>query len=146
MEIEPYTPPGDGKPDAIICDIDGTLAHPTTRGYHDYTLLHTDDIDPVVRDLLDREWAVGYEILIVTGRPHEVHRDTRRWLLDNHIPVDLLLTSPPGVEDYVAKYDLFNKYIRNEYNVEYVLDDRNRVVDMWRRLGLKVLQVADGDY
>ena len=32
------------------------------------------------------------------------------------------------------------------YNVKFVLDDRNRVVEMWRSLGLTCLQVADGDF
>ncbi len=31
-------------------------------------------------------------------------------------------------------------------NVFAVFDDRNQVVDMWRKNGLTVFQVADGDF
>ena len=144
IELEPYVPDLE-KPPAIICDIDGTLAH-ATRDYHDYSLVHTDALDTKVRDLLDREWACGYDIIILTGRPVTCRKDTYRWLVDNHVPVDALLMSPPRSEDYIAKYDLFNKYVRAEYNVEYVLDDRDRVVEMWRKLGLKTFQVAEGNF
>ena len=33
-----------------------------------------------------------------------------------------------------------------KYNVHFVLDDRQQVVDMWRSLGLTVFQVAEGDF
>ena len=36
--------------------------------------------------------------------------------------------------------------IKDKYQVDYVLDDRNQVVEMWRSLGLTCLQVADGDF
>ncbi|WP_457852111.1 phosphatase domain-containing protein [Mycolicibacterium conceptionense] len=32
------------------------------------------------------------------------------------------------------------------YTVAGIFDDRNRVVDMWRRLGLACFQVAEGDF
>ena len=31
-------------------------------------------------------------------------------------------------------------------NVLFILDDRNGVVEMWRSLGLKCLQVAEGNF
>jgi hypothetical protein len=48
--------------------------------------------------------------------------------------------------DFRVKYDLFSEYIRDKYSVKFVLDDRQQVVDMWRRLGLKCLQVQAGDF
>ena len=45
------------------------------------------------------------------------------------------------------KYDIYNNYIAPRYNVKYVFDDRNQVVDMWRNgLGLTCFQVADGNF
>lgn len=49
-------------------------------------------------------------------------------------------------KDVVIKRELFDRYIRDNYQVLFVLDDRNQVVDMWRELGLKCLQVAPGDF
>ncbi len=39
-------------------------------------------------------------------------------------------------QDEVVKEEIFNENIRGNYNVRFVLDDRNKVVDMWRQLGL----------
>ena len=48
--------------------------------------------------------------------------------------------------DEVVKEEIFNENIRGNYSVRFVLDDRSKVVDMWRQLGLKCLQVAEGDF
>lgn len=49
--------------------------------------------------------------------------------------------------DDIVKLEMYNNIIKDKYNVLYVIDDRNKVVDMWRNtLKLPVLQVADGDF
>ncbi|WP_456064519.1 phosphatase domain-containing protein [Hamadaea tsunoensis] len=48
--------------------------------------------------------------------------------------------------DALVKLDLFDKHIRHRYRVEYVLDDRDRVVNAWRSIGLTVFQVAEGSF
>ncbi|NBU34805.1 hypothetical protein EBS40_09370 [bacterium] len=49
-------------------------------------------------------------------------------------------------DDRIVKKEIFDAWIKDRYNVKFVLDDRNRVVEMWRSLGLKVLQVGEGDF
>ena len=49
-------------------------------------------------------------------------------------------------KDSVIKRRMFDNHIRGKYYIEYVLDDRNQVVEMWRSIGLICLQVADGDF
>lgn len=49
-------------------------------------------------------------------------------------------------KDSIVKREIFENYIRDYYNIQFVLDDRNQVVEMWRSLGLKCLQVAEGDF
>ena len=51
-----------------------------------------------------------------------------------------------SIPDAIIKMALFESYIRSKYDVEFVLDDRNQVVKMWRSLGLKCLQVQEGDF
>jgi hypothetical protein len=46
----------------------------------------------------------------------------------------------------VVKLEIFDREIRERYYVVGVFDDRNKVVSMWRSLGLTVYQVADGDF
>ena len=49
--------------------------------------------------------------------------------------------------DSVVKKEMYKNIIKDKYNVLYVIDDRNQVVNMWRNdLGLPTLQVADGDF
>jgi hypothetical protein len=48
--------------------------------------------------------------------------------------------------DQVVKRELYERRVRPRYTVTAVLDDRAKVVRMWRELGLTVLQVADGDF
>jgi len=51
-----------------------------------------------------------------------------------------------GRPDDDVKYDLFKSRVEADYNVWYVLDDRNKVVKMWREIGLTCAQVAEGDF
>jgi len=48
--------------------------------------------------------------------------------------------------DEIVKREIYEEHIKPLYNVDFVLDDRNKVVKMWRSLGLKVLQVAEGNF
>lgn len=50
--------------------------------------------------------------------------------------------------DAIVKQEIWENDISGSgrFDVFFVLDDRNRVVEMWREQGLKVLQVAEGDF
>ena len=74
--------------------------------------------------------------------------ETEKWLEDKEVEYVALFMRPEGDhrKDNIVKEEIFNNHIRNKYNVIFVLDDRNQVVEMWRSLGLKCLQVADGDF
>lgn len=65
------------------------------------------------------------------------------------IPEEALNDDTPAGDmrkDSIVKRELFDAHIRDVYDVHYVLDDRQQVVDMWRGLGLAVFQVAPGDF
>lgn len=162
--IDPYIPDRT-MPKAIIVDIDGTLAHMTERSPYDYTRVSEDVVDPTIAGLVEdvydyRSLECCYplgghaRVLIVSGRDDDCRDDTERWLANNFIRYDELHMRPTGavdnhgnkLPDWIVKLDLFNKHIRHRYNVQFVLDDRNQVVRMWRKLGLKCLQVQEGDF
>ena len=48
--------------------------------------------------------------------------------------------------DDVVKAELFDAHVRHRFLVRVVLDDRDRVVAVWRRLGLTCWQVDYGDF
>lgn len=153
--VEPVEP-NDNLPPAIIVDIDGTLAHIPEGGRspYDYARVSDDVVDPIIRDLVNRHHIQGYEVLIVSGRDDACLEATTQWMRVNQVMFsDIFMRPTKAVDiyggktpDYVVKYRLFNEYIRGNFDVQLVLDDRDQVVDVWRRLGLKCLQVAPGDF
>lgn len=157
--------PDPEKPECIIVDIDGTLAHMNGRSPYDYTQVHTDVVDEIVRDLVNsykyqvvdimsEDYPQGRYVIIVSGRDDTCKAETEAWLKANNIKYDELhmrdhtRVDEKGnqVDDRIIKREIYDKWIKDRYNVRFVLDDRDRVVEMWRGLGLKVLQVAEGDF
>ncbi|EID10204.1 polynucleotide kinase [Mycolicibacterium phlei RIVM601174] len=158
FEVDPVEPDPD-LPEAIIVDIDGTLAHMTGRSPYDYSRVDEDEVDPIIRELVE-EWkyATDYpsrSVLIVSGRDGSCRDLTEKWLKENgcYWYDELLMRPEDAVDehgnklpDFKVKYDLFNKHIRGKYNIRFVLDDRDQVVNLWRQMGLKCFQVAPGDF
>lgn len=133
---------------AVICDVDGTLAHMVNRGPYDTSKYLDDAKDETVHYAFARLAGADTRI-ICSGRSEEGRADTEKWLADHGIIYDLLLMRPAGDvrKDSIVKRELYEEHIQGKYNVRLVLDDRNQVVDMWRNeLGLKVFQVAPGDF
>ena len=149
---EQYVPPVN-KPQAIIVDLDGTVAiH--QRNPYDYDSLHTDLPNTNVIQQVISEWAGGTHILFTSGRPDSHRKHTTAWL-GHHVgftPADgtdvrmFMRRADDKRMDAVVKYEIFDEEIRNKYRVKYCLDDRNQVVDMWRSIGLEVWQVNPGDF
>jgi hypothetical protein len=45
-----------------------------------------------------------------------------------------------------VKLELFDRHVRGAFDVQGVFDDRNRVVEMWRSIGLKCFHVQEGNF
>jgi predicted kinase len=139
----------EGLPHCIIVDIDGTLAHMNGRDPYDTSLYHTDTYDEVI-GMIANLWHTHQhaDIIVLSGRDAAFWGVTARWLTAHSFWWIDLYMRPEGDtrNDAVVKDELFEKHIAGRYNVDFVLDDRNRVVEMWRAKGLRVLQVADGDF
>lgn len=145
----------DSKEECIIVDIDGTLAHIADgRSPYDASRAMNDSLDDAVSLLTAMMYNHGYKVIILTGR-HEEHREvTEQWLEANNVQYDELYTrmeydvdeKGKRLDDAVVKERLFRTHVEPRFNVKFVLDDRNRVVNMWRRIGLKCLQVAEGNF
>lgn len=135
--------PANEGSNAIICDIDGTLAHtdiPYPRA-HDRDYL-TDKVDESVRDLL-RSVQGSREIIIVTGRKAKDHAATTEWMANHSVPYSFMLGRADGDnrDDAEVKKEIYLRDLQGKFKINYVIDDRPRVVRMWRaELGLKVLQ------
>lgn len=136
-------------PKAIIVDIDGTIAHMNDkRGPFEWHNVHLDERDENIMNLL-YTLAMTYNIVFMSGRDESCRELTTNWLKLNYAPTNIELYMRPRnnyEKDSIVKRRLFDENIKDKYYVEVVFDDRNSVVKAWREMGLKCLQVQEGDF
>ena len=144
----------------VIFDLDGTLALIDSRRelstkdngkmdwsvFFNHKMISLDDPNtPVIQmaNLLSSD----YRIWILSGRSDATQQATIDWLSDNDVHYDHLVMRPQN-HLYMPDNDLKQMWLDNigVDNVAMVFDDRNQVVDMWRKNGLTTFQVADGDF
>jgi hypothetical protein len=140
---------------AFIVDMDGTLAdHVGLRGHYEYSKVSIDrPIWPVITVAQALATAFTLIPIVVSGRMDvdDVRLDTGTWIQDHvgwqagSYPLYMRAKGDYRPDD-VVKRELYDWQIKDKYNVLVVLDDRDRVVKMWRELGLQCLQVAEGDF
>jgi hypothetical protein len=155
QDVKPYTGTP-GKPKAFMVDIDGTLAHMRDyRGPFEWHNVGLDDLDDtiamIVRILGSTNFALDMNhlhVIVMSGRDESCREQTEEWLELHEIVYDELFMRPEKDmrPDNIVKAELFDTYVRDNYDVQFVLDDRDQVVEMWRRMGLKTLQVEPGDF
>jgi hypothetical protein len=133
---------------AIIVDIDGTVSTRFDRTPYDYTKVINDLTMPNVIEVVKALWQSGNEILFVTARDDSCYEDTYEWLRLHCPPFVKLYMRKSGDKrhDAIIKREIYEELIKPNWEVLCVLDDRQRVVDMWREIGLTCLQVDYGDF
>lgn len=147
LGIVPYVPK-QGAPEAVLCDLDGTLCLHDGRSPYDVAKCGTDLLNGTIQKILLSFQLAGYEVIFLSGRDDEFRPQTSAWLTKHGWWGHQLFMRPQGDRrnDAIVKHELFDTHIREQYNVLCVLDDRDRVVKRWRELGLICLQVAYGDF
>jgi trehalose-6-phosphatase len=135
------------KKKCVICDIDGTIAEIGDRGPFHWEQVHLDQPIHVIINLL-RLLALVYAIILISGRSDESLDLTLAWLKEHDIPYHAVFLRKANDyrKDAIIKRELYTAEIEPKYEVEFVLEDRNQVVEMWRDLGLVCLQVRPGDF
>lgn len=141
-------------PATYLVDIDGTMTRhpggkPVTRPL-DCDDLHEDQSnEPVIRLLEALDHTGLFQFIFITARPEEWREATEKWLA-RHVGVEwgrlFMRDVGDGRPDTVIKLEIFDREIRERYNVVGVFEDSDRVASMWRSLGLTVFQVAEGDF
>ena len=153
---------------SIFVDIDGTIADLTHRVHHiandksseqkDWEAFYRDidkdrPILPTI-DLVRTLKAKGWFIILITGRDCARRASTEEWLERHAVPWDALLMRPLGdhASDVKIKRAWLKKMRDGELvfeNIalpELVIEDRRKVVDMWREEGLIALHCDVGDF
>ncbi len=138
-----------GKPAAIIFDVDGTLADMTgIRNPFEWDKVRLDMPRENVINLARALHKNGYKIIVMSGRDGICKEDTALWLRDYSVPYDTLIQRAPfdSRADAIIKEELFWKDVADNYDVKFVVDDRDQVVQRWRAMGLECWQVQDGSF
>ncbi len=135
--------------ESFIVDLDGTLAlNNSGREYNEFLKVKEDDPNiPVVR-IVNKLYESYEDLVIVTGRSEECRKECREWLNVFEIPFDLLCMrgKHDSRRDSDVKKEIYWEVIHDSHFVNFVIDDRMSVVNMWRSLGIPTLQVSKGTF
>lgn len=143
----------------ILFDIDGTLSDAEHRrnflqgekpDWHSFNKDMGNDLPRSdVVDLYQALWQSGrYEIILITGRSEEFRGLTEQWFAWNEIPFDRMIMrkTEDCRRDEIVKEELLDQLLEEGKDIGFVVDDRQSVVDMWRRRGITCLQSDVGDF
>ena len=145
----------------IIFDLDGTLADIEDRRqlctkengkmdwnkFFDPKNIKLDKPNMPVIMMAQALTAFGYKIAIFSGRSARTEDATKDWLHKQDIKFDILKMRPE--RNFRPDEQLKLEWLNNmdwKDNVEAVFDDRDKVVNMWREIGLTCMQVAPGNF
>jgi len=151
--------------DGTICDLSHRLHYikPETNGIPSFFKPNWDaffeacDMDmPIfeIVELCNNLIESDNKVIFVSGRNSVVREKTLDWLVENiyysrkFLDKILYMRSENDRRpDYLVKYDLLTKII-SDYGKkpELIFDDRQKVVDMFRKEGIRVCQVAPGNF
>ena len=147
-----------GVPEAVLCDLDGTLALINGRSPYDASNCDIKDQPnvPVIETIL-AHYNAGRKIIFCSGREDKYRPETIRFIEKHCLiynsgschPIEYKLfmrKTDDFRKDSIIKEEIYKAEIQGKYNVLLVLDDRTQVVSLWRELGLTCFQVAPGDF
>lgn len=146
----------------VIVDIDGTISKVGERIKYleqepkDWDSFYNDCFEdepiPEIIDLVNT-LIPKYYLVFCTGRRESVRETTVKWLKQNintkAAVYPLLLIMRPNDDhrhDTIVKPEqLFKENIKLD-DIAFILEDRDSMVKKWREMGLKCLQVAEGNF
>tara|TARA_R110002096_G_scaffold428014_2_gene639186 strand:+ start:5741 stop:6196 length:456 start_codon:yes stop_codon:yes gene_type:complete len=146
----------------VIVDLDGTVALNKHRYHYIYPedgsapdwdsffLACSDDAPnlPVIHSV-NALRSSGYLVHIFSARGKIAYDETVDWLQNHSVQYDELTMREAGC--YTPDEELKQIWLKEHYpnyreEVLCVFDDRDKVVKMWRSLGLTCFQVAEGNF
>ena len=121
-------------PQAVVFDIDGTIAQMGDRSPYDYSAVSKDTVNENVAEMIDVLHKQGKHIIIFSGREDSCQDDTVKWLNDYGIHFDEIHMRATGDQrkDSFVKRDMIDQFIIGKFYVTQWFDDRDQVVKMVR--------------
>lgn len=133
-------------PCAWIIDLDGSLALHNGRNPYDLDKVGTDILNEPIARIINNLHQNGDTIIFMSGREDKCKALTLSWLQMNNVNIGSLYMRVTGDTrgDDIVKHELFNLHVKDKFYVAGVIDDRPKVIRMWRNIGLFVFNVGDG--
>ena len=143
------------QPNTVVIDIDGTIANVEKRLHlvqcekpnfkEFYAQISTDTLNPWAERLMHAlSCCSEFEVQIVSARPRTLEKETRQWLHGKIFPGDYddLHLLRRDVDDDTPDQQLKVEWAKafGPEKILFWVDDRQRVVDAIRSLGITVLQ------
>lgn len=145
----------------IIFDLDGTLSLTDHRqhflnrkpspDWDGFFNAAKDDLPNVpIIELFRSLQQAGHKLLLWTGRSNAVSSDTLEWLTKYGVyPTHIRMREANDHRaDVIIKKEWLDSFLNGtpKENILFAVDDRKKVVDMWRSEGIICLQVAEGEF
>lgn len=148
--------------DAIIFDVDGTLADVSPYLHHirninddpdfkkDYDKFHEESINalpnPEVVEMLNKAFFNQKHVIVVTSRREYWRGITSYWLAKHDIGHHALYMRKDGDfrPDYEVKKDILLK-IKKHWRVIHAVDDNPEVLKLWYEYGIPTTKIGDWD-
>ena len=137
-----------GKPKCIVIDMDSTMCFNTTKrpwfGEGAAEGMINDVPNTGVCEMI-RQLQDYYDIVVATGRDTSQEEVTRQWLAKQGINADefYFRTNKDYRKGVVVKKEQIEA-ILEKYDIVAIFDDCEPIVDMYREMGLTVLQPNKG--
>lgn len=145
------------KPDAVVFDMDGTLANvssirhhvrpdSTGKQYKDFDAFHRESVNvppnPEVVEMTKQSAAEGKKVIIVTARRAKWRNHTAMWLAQNGVPSDAMYmrSDNDGRPDYEVKKDIHDR-MSQSFNIVHAVDDNPNVLKLWHEKGIPTTRV-----
>jgi len=140
----------------VVIDLDGTLCNVDHRLHYvrskkkNFTKFYAEVGNDTPNDwclyMLSSLFHYRMIIVLVSARPKELTVETRNWLAKWNIPFHSLYLIRPSYTDSTPDVELkqawLDKFVDKD-RISFTVDDRQRVVDMWRKNGLTCLHCSD---
>lgn len=150
---QPFYPISKDKINCIIVDLDGTVALHNGRYTFDWSRIPEDKPNiPLINMITNLN--LTYHVIFLTGREEteECRKNTEEWIRENFYDNTHCNESLAGwhlimrkKKDFrhgdIVKEELFHNEIEPKYNVIAAFDDSDKIVRMWRNLGILCCQV-----
>lgn len=137
----------------IILDLDHTIAlagernifyqlEPRNYAAAEAGVIHDEVIEPT-KKVVNLFYRCNYDVIVLTARADSCKNECIEWLDNEKIPFNDIFMRPAGnyEKDYIIKEILLKNIIEKYGHPEFALEDKEDVIQMFKRNGVFVFAI-----